>query len=70
MIGRQLQDRKAWVDGGCLDSEPTALNSLALLELRQNLLGSVDRNRKANANVAVAPIGSLDLTVDSDHLTT
>ena len=37
------------------------------LELADHLAGGVDRDRKADADIAAAP-GGLDLRVDADHL--
>jgi hypothetical protein len=62
----QVGPRDRAVDRQRGDPEVGALDRAVLLERREDLLGGVDRDREADADVAAAPVAGLDLRVDPD----
>ena len=64
----QVQALQRLVDRQRAHAEEGAVHAPGLLELRDDLLGGVDRDREADADVAAAAAAAgLDLRVDADH---
>ena len=56
LVGRQVERLSERVDRRAGDAEVGALDLAGLLELRDDLLGGVDRDREADADVAAVPL--------------
>ena len=67
LVDLQLQVGERGVDRRAGDAEVGVHDRARLLELRQQLLGRVDRHREADPDVAVARAAGDDLRVDADH---
>src|SRR6476661_4795092 len=65
---RQVQPLEGLVDRQRAHAQEAAVHAPGLLELRDDLLGGVDRDREADPEVAAAAAAAgLDLRVDADH---